>query len=164
MVAWRGRISESCRPGTLLATGLNGPRISAGAPGFMSHRSMLLGAPRLKIMMQARSSFPGLTAPAARADSNCGKENPRAPRVPTWRKSLRLTPLQVWAFPCPVKVSIEDGPDRDSGRDRDSPGAALPQKLYASPPYTIIARQARRLGICPHVLVLSAHGGPRPVP
>ncbi len=38
--------------------GLNGPRISAGASGFMSQVSSWLGAPRLKIMMTERSSCP----------------------------------------------------------------------------------------------------------
>ncbi len=38
-------------PGAAVAIGLNGPRISAGASGFMSNRSSWLGAPRLKIMM-----------------------------------------------------------------------------------------------------------------
>ena len=50
-----------------VAMGLNGPRTSAGASGFMSQRSILLGAPRLKIMMHARSSPPGFTAPGCRA-------------------------------------------------------------------------------------------------
>ena len=45
-------------------------------------------------MMHERSSFPGLTAPAAWAASICGSESPIAPRAPTWRKSRRVTPLQ----------------------------------------------------------------------
>ena len=36
--------------------GLNGPRISAGASGLGSNRSIWLGAPRLKIMMTELSS------------------------------------------------------------------------------------------------------------
>ena len=43
-------------PGALVLIGLNGPRISAGASGFMSKVSSWLGAPRLKIMMTERSS------------------------------------------------------------------------------------------------------------
>ncbi len=67
LVGDRGHAEAGSRragsPGEAVETGLNGPRISAGASGFMSQRSMLLGAPRLKIMMQARSSSPGLTRP-----------------------------------------------------------------------------------------------------
>ncbi len=43
-------------PGALVLIGLNGPRISSGASGFMSNRSSWLGAPRLKIMITLRSS------------------------------------------------------------------------------------------------------------
>src|SRR5262249_11316427 len=90
--------------------GLNGPRISAGASGFMSQRSRWLGAPRLKIMMQERSSCPGFTTPAARAAMWSGRERPMAPKVPTCRKSRRVTPLHVKALPFPVKVSIHGSP------------------------------------------------------
>ena len=67
---------------------------------------MLLGAPRLKIMMHARSSAPGLTAPAAWAANHCGRPKPIAPSVPTCKKSRRVTPLQVDVRPLPVNVSM----------------------------------------------------------
>ena len=44
---------------------LEGPRISAGASGFMSNVSSWLGAPRLKIMIAERSSSAALTLPPA---------------------------------------------------------------------------------------------------
>lgn len=49
----------------LVEMGLNGPRISLGASGFMSKRSSWLGAPRLKIMMTDFSFESALTFPAA---------------------------------------------------------------------------------------------------
>ncbi len=51
--------------GDAVEIGLNGPRISAGASGFMSNVSSWLGAPRLKIMMAERSSCAATTLPAA---------------------------------------------------------------------------------------------------
>ena len=40
-------------PGTLVAIGLYGPRISAAASGFMSHMSMVLGPPSRNRKMHA---------------------------------------------------------------------------------------------------------------
>ena len=76
----------------------------------MSQRSMLLGAPRLKIMMQARSSASALTAPAAWAANHCGRPKPIAPSVPACKKSRRLTPLQVNVLPSPVNLSMRKLP------------------------------------------------------
>src|SRR2546430_1766621 len=72
--------------------GLNGPRISRGASGFISHRSMWLGPPRLKIMMHAAFSLPDFTRPASLAARTCGSERPMAASAPTWRNSRRLKP------------------------------------------------------------------------
>ena len=38
-LAIRGRCSQSCTPGSVVAIGVNSPRTSAGASGFMSHMS-----------------------------------------------------------------------------------------------------------------------------
>jgi hypothetical protein len=54
--AWRGRSSESSKASVFVRIGLKGPRTSALASGFMSHKSTWLGAPRLKIMMHDRFS------------------------------------------------------------------------------------------------------------
>ncbi len=62
--------------GLLVRMGLNGPRISAGASGFMSQVSIWLGAPRLKIMMQDFSSFPLATAPMDLSAANFGHGKP----------------------------------------------------------------------------------------
>ena len=43
--ARRGRCSQMCTPGTVVAIGLNSPRISGGASGFRSNVSRWLGAP-----------------------------------------------------------------------------------------------------------------------
>ena len=40
-----GRCSLTNVPGTAVATGSNGPRISAGASGLRSHMSIVLGPP-----------------------------------------------------------------------------------------------------------------------
>ena len=98
--------------GDLEARDLGGDRLERargsrpGASGFMSQRSMLLGAPRLKIMMHERSSCPGLTAPAALRGHQLREREPDGSQAPTWRKSRRVTPSQVKARPLPVKVSM----------------------------------------------------------
>src|SRR6476646_6150278 len=91
--------------GLLVRMGLNGPRISAGALGFISNVSNWLGAPRLKIMMHDLSS-PSLAAPRACSAANFESVNPRAPSVPTWRKSRRVTPSHVVIDPLPVTLSM----------------------------------------------------------
>ena len=86
--------------GDLVRIGLNGPRISRGASGFMSHRSTWLGAPRLNIMIHARLSWPGFTAPCSFAASNCGSDRPTEPSAPICRNSRRFKwlPPQMEAF------------------------------------------------------------------
>src|SRR4051812_48573422 len=91
--------------GLLVLIGLNGPRISEDAPGFMSKVSNWLGAPRLKIRIQALS-LDLSTAPSACRAANFERVNPSAPRVPTCRKSRRVTPSQVVMEPLPVTLSI----------------------------------------------------------
>ena len=119
-------------PGALVAIGLNGPRISAGASGFMSQVSNWLGAPRLKIMMQERSSCrfaaaPGAVAARASRAINCGSEKPMAPSVPTCRKSRRVTPSQVWAVPRPMRLSMAASPEVWRGKERGlAPSTLLP--------------------------------------
>src|SRR5881394_4678357 len=92
--------------GLLVWMGLNGPRISRGASGFMSQVSNWLGAPRLKMRMQDLSDCCGLTAPAALRPAKVAIEKPRAPSVPTWRKSRRVKPSQVVTEPFPVTCII----------------------------------------------------------
>ena len=48
-----GKCSHIWIPGTLVEIGLKSPRTSAGALGFMSHKSMWLGPPNKKIKTQA---------------------------------------------------------------------------------------------------------------
>ena len=116
-------------PGALVAIGLNGPRISTGASGFMSQVSNWLGAPRLKIMMHerlscglARPSRPGPQGPSTR-----GSENPMAPSVPTCRKSRRVTPSQVCAVPRPMRLSMAASPEVWRGKERGlAPSTLLP--------------------------------------
>src|SRR5437867_13138682 len=92
--------------GLLVLIGLNGPRISDGALGFMSQVSNWLGAPRLKMRMAAFSSLPLLTAPAACSAANFDSVNPIAPSAPTCRKSRRVIPSHVVIEPFPVTLSM----------------------------------------------------------
>src|ERR1043166_4707315 len=106
--------------GFLVLIGLNGPRISEGAFGFMSKVSTWLGAPRLKIKMQDLSSLPEAVAPRDWSAANFERLRPRAPSVPTWRKSRRVMPSQVVIEPLPESFSIS----QDSGLKR---GRAQPK-------------------------------------
>ena len=63
-LAMRGKFSEISMPGTLVLIGLYGPRISAGAFGFMSQVSSWDGPPTSISMMQFTSFLPS-TAPCA---------------------------------------------------------------------------------------------------
>ncbi len=92
--------------GDLVRIGLNGPRYSDAASGFISQRSTWLGAPKLKIIMHARSSCPGRIAPASLAASSCGSDNPAAPNTPTCKNSRRFKwlPPQIDAS-CSAKKS-----------------------------------------------------------
>src|SRR5437016_4438073 len=92
--------------GLLVLIGLNGPRISAGALGFMSKVSNWLGAPRLKIMMHDFSSLLGATPPSACKAANLERVSPMALSVPTCRKSRRVMPSQVVIEPLPVNFNI----------------------------------------------------------
>src|SRR3954464_2268398 len=105
----RGKISVSWISGLLVRIVLNGPRISRGASGFGSQVSIWLGAPRLKIIMQARSSLVLSTAPIAFSPLSIGRESPSAPSVPAWRKSRRVTPSHVETEPLLEKVNIGGG-------------------------------------------------------
>ena len=69
--ASRGKCSQSWMPGTRVAIGLNSPRISTGASGFMSHRSMWLGPPNRKMKMHElnRPGAAGQRRPAAAAQA-----------------------------------------------------------------------------------------------
>ena len=58
-VGERGRCSQTCKPGTLVAMGLNSPRISGGASGFRSNVSRWLAPPVRKTMMTDFGLFPG---------------------------------------------------------------------------------------------------------
>ena len=61
-------------PGTLVLIGLNGPRISAGAFGFMSQVSSWDGPPTRNSMMQL-TSLAVSTAPSAfRPNTSCEAE------------------------------------------------------------------------------------------
>ena len=64
MLRLRGKISQISIPSALVGMGLYGPRISAGASGFVSQVSNWLGPPTRKSMMQLMS-LSGLTAPSA---------------------------------------------------------------------------------------------------
>jgi hypothetical protein len=85
--AIRGRCSQTATPGRLVEIGLNSPRYSIGASGFMSNVSMLLMPPSVQRRMQL-ISWPALAAADAWLASNCGKERPNSDSPPT-RKNAR---------------------------------------------------------------------------
>ena len=87
-------------------TVLKGPRISFGASGLGSKQSCPLGAPRLKIRMQALSSCPRFTAPASEAAAMSARFKPSAESAPTVRKSRRAEPSQSWATPSPSRFNM----------------------------------------------------------
>ena len=58
--------------------------------GFMSQQSIWLGAPRLKIMITDRSSWPSATPPRALAAISSGSDSPMADSVPACRNSRRV--------------------------------------------------------------------------
>ena len=68
-----GKISLIWMPGTLVLIGWNGPRISAGAFGFMSHVSSWLGPPTRNSMMQLTS---GSFAPCFLGAEIAGQRQP----------------------------------------------------------------------------------------
>ena len=89
----RGKISEISIPETLVLMGLKGPRMEAGASGFISQVSNWLGPPT-NIKWIQFTSLLGDTAPIALRRKKWGMVSPRKPSDPAWRKSRRLTPSQ----------------------------------------------------------------------
>src|SRR5215472_17131688 len=89
----RGKFSEISMPGTFVLIGLYGPRISAGALGFMSQVSSCEGPPTRNSMMQF-VSFCASTAPSAFSPRNWVRPRPRNESEPACRKSRRRRPSQ----------------------------------------------------------------------
>src|SRR5436309_1224129 len=88
-------------PGTVVAIGLNSPRISTGAAGFMSHMSRWLGPPLRKMRMQASADAACGLAGLSRASRSRGKDSPSMPIAPTcstWRRDNRSGPRHRSAF------------------------------------------------------------------
>src|SRR5215831_11463175 len=75
-------------PGTLVATGLNSPRILSGAAGFMSQVSSWLGPPCRRNRTQERAV--ALLREASAAHSRPGSDRPKAPSPPRRSHSRRL--------------------------------------------------------------------------
>lgn len=90
--AVRGRSSLNCTPGTLVAIGRNGPRISIGAAGLGSKVSCCGGPPDKKMIRHdvARGRPASLAAPA-RPAASVGSPRARQPSPPTRISSRRET-------------------------------------------------------------------------
>src|SRR6266436_7044337 len=94
-------------PGTEVAIGLNSPRTSLGAAGFMSHISRWLGPPFKKTRMQ-ESALGVCPVPAERelARSKPGRFRPNSPMPPTCsmcrREILRGPAHSVISTPLPL--------------------------------------------------------------
>src|SRR5215212_10152007 len=101
-------------PGTAVAIGLYGPRISSGAPGFRSQVSRWLGPPHSEIKMHdlsaatPRSPVPGLTLAATVP----GTAKLRAPIPPACNNRRREKldmyrwPLTDWFMASPLEAKI----------------------------------------------------------
>src|SRR3989475_13046277 len=81
-------------PGTLVLIGWNSPRISAGAPGFISYVSTWLGPPPRQIMITDFPRPSGATAPAALRRKKSESVNPPSASPPALRKLRREIPSQ----------------------------------------------------------------------
>src|SRR3954452_3083011 len=78
-------------PGTAMAIGLYGPRISSGAPGLRSQVSRWLGPPHRRMKMHDFSAAPfGASPPPTRAATSPGVARLRAPAPPAWRSRRRV--------------------------------------------------------------------------
>src|SRR5262245_51972732 len=89
--AWRltsGRCSVIRMPGTVVATGLNSPRTSAGASGFMSQTSSWLGPPWSRNRMHERTRVRGARSLAR---SSSASDRPKAPNPPSCSKRRRVS-------------------------------------------------------------------------
>ena len=89
-IARCGRCSEICTPGTLVEMGRNSPRISAGASGLRSYRSIWLGPPPMTTWITAVSGR-DLAAVAASARQRRESANVKVPNAsdPTSSKVRR---------------------------------------------------------------------------
>ena len=87
-----GRCSQIWMPGTLVEIGLNSPRYSDGALGFMSQVSIWLGPPRIHRMITdfCRDGDWPLAAAAASRLSNSGNASPAIPSTPAFTNPRRL--------------------------------------------------------------------------
>src|SRR6516162_1949658 len=81
-------------PGTFVAIGLKRPRTFSGAFGFMSQRSVWLGAPQLKIKMTDFAFAWPLTACVSLARHQLAQNRSRAPR-PAVCKNCRRVPRPI---------------------------------------------------------------------
>jgi hypothetical protein len=98
-----GKCSQICTPVTFVFVGLNLPRTSAGASGFMSQVSCWPGDPTRKMVMQLRigAGF-SLIPPAASSFRRVGRDRVASPADPIWRKLRRETPSHSRTFSRPT--------------------------------------------------------------
>src|SRR5688572_8920751 len=80
ILAWSGKCSPICTPGTLVLIGLNSPLTSAGAEGLRSYMSMWLGPPASHTRM---IDLRFVLLPSARALSKPGSVSPPSVSAPT---------------------------------------------------------------------------------
>jgi hypothetical protein len=76
-------------PGTVVAMGLYGPRISAGASGLRSQVSRWLGPPHNKMKMHDLSVAPSLFGAPTRAATIPGTLRFNIPAPPSWSNRRR---------------------------------------------------------------------------
>src|SRR5687768_5346628 len=83
-------------PGTFVRIGVQRPRYSIGASGFMSYKSMCPGPPSSHIRMTAVSFAAGAMAAAAFARKSAGSEIDAMPDIANWTKFRRVRPSQYF--------------------------------------------------------------------
>src|SRR5262245_36469129 len=79
-----------CTPGTEVAIGLYGPRISTGASGFMSQMSTCEGPPPITMKMQDFSDADACV-PVSRAGNAPGRPSPSMLSPPACRSCRRVS-------------------------------------------------------------------------
>jgi hypothetical protein len=92
--ACKGISSQMSKPGTLVRMGLNSPRISTGASGFMSYMSTWLGPPGKYTKITPLCGVCG-EPPRARRRNKSASVRPPMPKAPTLKKSRRRMPSHI---------------------------------------------------------------------
>ena len=149
-----GKTSQIWMPGTLVAIGLNSPRISAGASVLMSHMSWCGGPPPRKMLMTALWRVPDVPARASARKSPRGSDSrPHAERPDAQEAAAgdAVAQPRLLAEKCQHggtnlsrrrEASVKAGAGHAGGRSRTARGAAQSSILGVYPKPASAACQA----------------------